>query len=146
MPGAVKEPSNETTLDVSIVTMEVSHPNDAEREPKPIICDLNTDIAWLIPNTSLFHDDSNAAHNVSLPTIEASHHDAIKLEPKTVITFWFMVTPRQHFMSPSQHCKHFNWRLLSCETKEARSNSVTELSKNKLYPTLKLVDAKARGC
>ena len=48
MPGAVKEPSNETTLDVSIVTMEVSHPKDAEREAKPIICDLNTDIAWLI--------------------------------------------------------------------------------------------------
>ncbi len=37
MPGAVKEPSKESTLDVSVVTMEASHPDDAEREPKPIM-------------------------------------------------------------------------------------------------------------
>jgi hypothetical protein len=71
MTATIKELLKETTLDVSLPTLEESHHDDTDTgSERKLDASSNTDT-----HTTLVHGGNEATLDVSLPTLEKSHHD-----------------------------------------------------------------------
>jgi hypothetical protein len=65
MLGTMKQPSNETTLDVAFPTLEASHHDNVGGEPKLVIGSASTSTPM-----TLVHGDAKTTFDISLPTLD----------------------------------------------------------------------------
>ena len=126
MPGTIGEPSKETTVDVSLQTLEASHHDDTGGEHKPDV-PSNT----YIP-TTLVHGGNEAIVDVSLPTSTEPHNKEVQI-PSDVES--------EHQSVPDGSNKDNEVETVLVSDKGGEIKSSDSNSENKLPLTLILVGA-----
>jgi hypothetical protein len=126
MPGTIGELSKETTVHVSLQTLEASHHDDTGSEHKPDV-PSNT-----YTPTTLVHGANEATVDISLPTTTEPHNKEVQI-PSDVES--------EHQSVPDGSSKDSEVETVLVSDKGGEIKSSNSNSENKLSLTLILVDA-----